>query len=116
MDETLFFEVFAIKSPVLKILNFLMDNMIFDYSKTDIAEGAGISRTTLSNNWKILEDNGLVVQTREIGRAKMYKLNRDNPIVKKFIELDNAISEFFAAKHSAASVEEVPKVSKVFAT
>ncbi len=28
----------------------------------------------------------------------MYKLNKRNPIVKKLMELDNAISEYFALK------------------
>jgi hypothetical protein len=35
----------------------------------------------------------------------MYKLNLKNPVVKKFIELDNAICEFHASdleKHEAA--------------
>jgi hypothetical protein len=29
----------------------------------------------------------------------MYKLNKGNPIVKKLMELDDAISEYFAQKH-----------------
>ena len=28
----------------------------------------------------------------------MYKLNKRNPIVQKFIELDNAISEYYAKR------------------
>jgi len=48
-EETLFLKEFGIKSPALRILDFLMDNKAYDYSKTDIAKGAGISRTTLSS-------------------------------------------------------------------
>lgn len=58
----------------------------------------GISRTTLLKIWKTLEDLGIVVETRRVGRAKMYRLNRKNPIVQKFIELDNAISEYYAKR------------------
>jgi len=47
MDESLFIRELGIKSPMLKVLDFLMDNESFDYSKTDIAEGCGLSRTTL---------------------------------------------------------------------
>ena len=97
-DETLFLKEFGIKSPALRILDFLMDNKAYDYSKTDIAKGAGISRTTLSSAWENLEKNGLVRETRMVGRAKMYKLNLKNPVVKKFIELDNAICEFHATR------------------
>lgn len=95
-EETLFLKEFGIKSPALRILDFLMDNKAYDYSKTDIAKGAGISRTTLSTAWVNLEKNGLVRETRVVGRAKMYRLDLKNPVVKKFIELDNAICEFHA--------------------
>jgi DNA-binding Lrp family transcriptional regulator len=81
---------------VLKVLDFLIDNETFDHSKTDIAKGAGISRATLFNIWDILEKNGIVIATRAVGRAKMYKLDKANPIVKKFMELDDAISDFYA--------------------
>jgi len=81
---------------VLKVLDFLIDNETFDHSKTDIAKGAGISRATLFNIWDILEKNGIVIATRTVGRAKMYKLDKANPIVKKFMELDDAISDFYA--------------------
>jgi DNA-binding transcriptional ArsR family regulator len=97
-DETSFLKAFGIKSPVLRILDFLMDNKAYDYSKTDIAKGAGISRTTLSSAWENLEKNGLVKETREVGRAKMYKLNLDSPVVRKFIELDNAICDLYASQ------------------
>lgn len=98
IEDTLFLKAFGIKSPVLKILDFLMDNKAYDYSKTDIAKGAGISRTTLSSAWENLEKNGLVIETREVGRAKMYKLNLTNPIARKFIELDNAICNYYASQ------------------
>jgi len=78
------------------VLDFLIDNETFDHSKTDIAKGAGISRATLFNIWDILEKNGIVIATRTVGRAKMYKLDKANPIVKKFMELDDAISDFYA--------------------
>jgi hypothetical protein len=95
-DETLFIKFFGTKNPVLKVLDFLIDNEAFDHSKTDITKGAGISRATLFNIWDILVKNGIVTATREVGRAKMYKLDKANPIVKKFMELDDAISDFYA--------------------
>jgi len=96
--ETLFLKTFGIKSPALRIIDFLIDNKAYDYSKTDITKGAGISRMTLSSAWENLEKPGLVIETREVGRAKMYKLNLKHPVVKKFIELDNAICDFYASQ------------------
>ena len=111
-DDTLFLKAFGIKSPALRILDFLMDNKAYDYSKTDIAKGAGISRTTLSTAWENLEKPGLVIETREVGRAKMYKLNLKHPVVKKFIELDNAICDFYASqleeKENASDPQLIP--------
>jgi hypothetical protein len=43
-EETLFLRVLGTKSPFLRILDFLMDNKAYDYTKIDIAKGAGISR------------------------------------------------------------------------
>jgi hypothetical protein len=45
-----------------------------------------------------IERNGVVVATREVGRARMYKLNKKNPIVKKFMELDDVISDHYAPR------------------
>jgi len=96
--DTLFLRTLGIKSPVFRILDFLMDNKAYDYSKTDIAEGAGISRTTLSSSWDNLEKYGLVKETRVVGRAKMYKLNLNSPAVMKFIELDNDICDLHRSR------------------
>jgi len=98
MEETLFLKFFGRNDPVIRVIDFLIDNEAFDYSKTEISREMGISRTTLLKIWKTLEDLGIVVETRRVGRAKMYRLNKKNPIVQKFIELDNAISEYYAKK------------------
>ena len=97
-NTTLLMEFFGTKTPVLKVLDFLIDNEAFDHSKSDIARGAGISRATLFNIWKVIERNGIVVATREVGRARMYKLNKKNPIVKKFMELDDVISDHYVPR------------------
>ncbi|HNX40229.1 MAG TPA: hypothetical protein PKK11_06560 [Methanothrix sp.] len=99
MEDSLFIRELGIKSPLLRILDFMMDNESFDYSKTDIAEGSGLSRATLFKAWPKLESLELISATRTVGQAKMYRLNRQSPIVKKLIELDDAISEYFAVKH-----------------
>jgi len=99
LGESLFIRELGIKSPMMKVLDFLMDNEAFDYSKTEIAEGTDLSRATLFKVWSKLEALDLITATRDVGRAKMYKLNKGNPIVKKLMELDDTISEYFAQKH-----------------
>jgi hypothetical protein len=36
--------------------------------------------------------------TRRVGKSKMYKLNEENPIVRKMVEIDASISENYAAR------------------
>ena len=36
---------------------------------------------------------GIVTKTRKIGRAELYKLNLNSPLVKKLIDLDMDISK-----------------------
>ena len=105
MDDSLFIRELGIKSPMLKVLDFLMDNESFDYSKTYIAEGSGLSRTTLFKVWPKLEALELITATRTVVQAKMYRLNKQNPIAKKLMELDDAISEYFAQKRCLSAAE-----------
>ncbi|MCX6673349.1 MAG: hypothetical protein NTY37_06185 [Methanothrix sp.] len=114
LGESLFLQAFGKKSSVLKILDFLMDNVGSDYSKTEIAEGTDLSRGTFFSVWPRLEALELVVQTREVGRAKMYKLNKKNPIAEKLIELDGAISDFYASKLMNSDIGIVQNVSQSY--
>lgn len=110
-EESLFLKVLGGKDPTLKILDFLIDNIGFDYSKTEIASGAGISRTTLFSVWDGLERNELVAFTRNVGRAKMYRLNMGNEVAKKLIELDRAISSRHASRLEALQAAEKASVN-----
>jgi hypothetical protein len=82
-NKTIFLEIFG-DSPILKVLDFLVVNEEFDYSMTDIANLAGVGYSTLKLFWDKLEREKIVVNIRTVGRAKMYKLNLVNPIIKKF--------------------------------
>lgn len=82
-NKTIFLQIFG-DSPILKVLDFLIVNEDFDYSMTDIASLSNVGYSTLKLFWDTLEKNRIVVNTRIVGKAKMYKLNLDNPVVKKF--------------------------------
>lgn len=83
-------------TPFIRVVDFLLENRLFDYSKTDIARNAEVGWSTLHGIWKILEKAKIVKQTRIVGKSKMFKLNEKNPIVRKLIELDAKISDSFA--------------------
>ena len=91
-DKSSFKLVFG-DSPVVKVIDFFLDNREFDYSMTDIAKNSDIGWSTLHGFWKGIVTLGIVTKTRRIGRAELYKLNMKSPVVKKLIDLDMDISK-----------------------
>lgn len=88
--ETLFRKAFG-DSPKIRVLEFLIEGRELDYSISDIAEGAGIGRTTLFRIFGDLVKSKIIIPTRQIGNAKLYKLNLENNFVKKLIEIFDEI-------------------------
>lgn len=74
-------------TPVIRVLDFLIEGRGLDYSLSDIAENSNIGWTTLHRIWGNMLKSGMVQPTREIGRAKLFKLNEKNPVVKELIRL-----------------------------
>jgi len=88
--ETLFRKVFG-DTPKIRVLEFLIEGRELDYSISDIAEGAEIGRTTLFRIWDDLIKAKVIKPTRQIGNAKLYKLNLENPFVEKIVEVFDEI-------------------------
>lgn len=91
--------------PLFKILDFLVENKGIDFTKKDIAEGAGISKASLFNYWPELEKNNIVRITRKFGKTKLYTLNTESPITKKILELESTLIQ--QAMLKAAKKEEL---------
>jgi AraC-like DNA-binding protein len=68
-----------------RLWNFLIVHSEFDYSMKDIAKFSDVSYTALKKIWKELIRRKIVIHTRNVGKARMYTLNRENPQVEKFI-------------------------------
>lgn len=100
----MFVDVFG-DSPQVKVLDFLTDHMDYDYTMTDIADGAGIARPTLYKIFGDLLEAELVISTRKVGVAHLYKLNTENPIVKALVKFDFELSKLMVKK-AAEQVEE----------
>ena len=102
MEKSLLVE-FLGESPLTKVLDFLMENSIFDYTKTEIAEGAGISRTSLYRIWEQLESYDIVQVSRTIGNTKLYRLNESSPIVKELRALEKKLILHGAQREEVAA-------------
>ena len=85
-------------TPKNRIWSFLIVNQEYDYSMKDIAKHSGVGYTTLKRLFNDFKKKNLVVQTRMVGRAKMYKLNVNNPVVEKFMDFYWAVVESVVKK------------------
>ncbi len=93
MEEKSFFVEYFGDLPRLRIIDFLIDNLAYDYSLVEIAKGAGVAYTTLIDIFPDLIKKGMVKQTRKVGKSRMYQLNRENPAVEVILAVDMKISE-----------------------
>ena len=103
-DETLLLRYLG-ASPILRIVDFFLDNPLSDYSKNEIAKDLAMSRVTFFKYWKEFEKSGALKVSRKIGRATLYELDRKNEVVKQLIKLDMAL----ARKSMERAVEESGK-------
>lgn len=86
-NKSVFVEYFG-NSPYIKILDFLIQGQEFDYSMTEIARGAEVGWSAFTRVWKQLLEKNIIIQTRAIGNAKLFKLNKENLAVQKLVKLD----------------------------
>lgn len=95
-------------SPKLRILDIFLTCPYFDFSKNELAKELGMSKQTLYKNFKDLEELGVVKPSRKIGRATMYRINREHPLVKRLDEMINEISLQIADQEAQKQAKAVP--------
>jgi DNA-binding transcriptional ArsR family regulator len=97
-------------SPKLRILDYLLDYKLNDFTKKEIVEALGMSKITFYKYFKDLEDLGLVIPSRKIGRATLYKINLENPMVKLLIEYEMQLS-LQIAEREAQKMKKIMEVT-----
>src|SRR3989338_4451910 len=85
MKKQIFVRVLG-DTPKIRILNYLIRVRGLDFSMSDIARNSSVGWATLSRMWNDLVELRVVIMTRKVGRAKLYKLNEENPAVVKLVE------------------------------
>jgi DNA-binding transcriptional ArsR family regulator len=101
----MFKDIFG-SSPQTKILDFLADHPDYDYSISEIAKQAQVSRPTVYKVKDILLKKRLIIQTREQGNSPLYKLNLDNKLVQVILKFDFEIAKRIADIESQESVKK----------
>ena len=72
-------------------LQYLVKIRGLDFTISDVARNTEMTRATLYKVWKDLVKLGVIIKTRQIGVAKLYKLNEDNKITKAVVSLYKAL-------------------------
>ncbi len=86
-NKSLFLEQFG-DTPRLRVLDFLIDNHMFDFPMTEIARGANVSYNSLKLFFPKLIKSEIIYKTRRIGKSDYFKLNMNNLFIKNLIKLD----------------------------
>jgi len=100
LGESLLLKAFG-ASPKLRIIDIFLTNPLFDFSKNELAKELGMSKQTLYKCFKDLEELGIVKVSRKIGRANLYKINLENPMVKMLNEYVTQLSLQIAEQEKA---------------
>ena len=79
-------------SPKLRIIDFFLDNPLFDFTKKEVIEALGMSKQTFYKYFSDIERYGLVTVSRRIGKARLYKINLANPTVKTLRDYETQLS------------------------
>ena len=96
-EKSVFVEYFG-DYPLIRVLDFLILCRDMDYSMTEIAKNSGVGWTAFYDIWPQLIKKGIVIFTRKIGNAKLFKLNTKNPWVKELIRMDKIITKLETEK------------------
>lgn len=105
---SVFIQMFG-DTPFLRILDHFLLFDGFEYSKSWLAKEYNISRMTMDKIWKQLIAQNIIIKTRNVGRAEMYKTNMNNQLVRALINFDLKIS-------SMAAREEFRELNKNIST
>ena len=69
-----------------------LDNPLFDFTKKEVIEALGMSKQTFYKYFPDLEKYEIVIVSRRIGRAKLYRINLKHPLVEMLREYEKKIS------------------------
>lgn len=106
-DQSLLVKVLG-SSPKMKILDYLLDFPTNDFTKKEIIETLGMSKQTFYKYFDDLEEVGIVKVNRTIGKAKLYKVNRENSIVEDLVNMEKKMSLQIAEQEEVKLKKPIP--------
>jgi DNA-binding transcriptional ArsR family regulator len=71
-----------------RLISVFVDEGEYDLNVSELAEQAGIARSTVYDHLDPLEELGVIEQTRETGNSKRYQLNHESEIADLLYKLE----------------------------
>jgi len=95
-------------SPKLRIVDFFLDNPLFDFMKKEVIEALGMSKQTFYKYFPDLEEYEIVKVSRRIGKAKLYRINPEHPLVTMLRDYEKEVSLQIAEKEADKMRKPIP--------
>lgn len=95
-------------SPKLRIVDFFLDNPLFDFTKKEVIEALGMSKQTFYKYFPEVEEYGIVKVSRRIGKAKLYRINPEHPLVSMLREYEKKVSLQTVEKEADKARKPIP--------
>lgn len=95
-------------SPRLRIVDFFLDNPMFDFTKKEVIEALGMNKQTFYKYFPELEEYEIVKVSRRIGKAKLYRINPEHPLVNMLREYEKKVSLQIAEKEAEKMRKPIP--------
>lgn len=100
------------RSPQLKVLSVLVERPQEELTKTEIAQKAGIGRTTLYRVWEDLEKMKAIAPSRHVGAVTLYRLNPQSSIVQSLMNITKGLTSVTSAVSRIEEIREVEKLAR----
>jgi Fe2+ or Zn2+ uptake regulation protein len=107
-EASAFIEVLS-KSPQLKVLTVLAQRPQEELTKTEIAQRAGIGRTTLYRVWSDLERMKAIAPSRHVGAVTLYRMNPQSPVVQSFLSITKSLT---AVTDAVGRIEQLRRLEE----
>ena len=111
-QETSTFLEALTRTPQLRVLSIMAERPEEELTKTQIAQMAGIGRTTLYRVWSDLQKMKVLSPSKQVGAVTLYKLNQESPIVQSVIGIKKRLESITLAVRKIEEIRELEKVAR----
>lgn len=97
--------------PQIRVIEILITHPWSQYTKKDLSEASGISRSTLYTLLNKLETYQIIKPTRKIGNTQLYMLNQESNTTKAIMAFGKELSDIEIEKQKKIYKQESMKLT-----